>query len=210
MSNIHTKMPLAGRGAESTKSKRVRRSILVSLVCLWVVSISVPLGLFSASHMAVLPVAEESVIESSENWEGWRLVHVLAEDCPCSKSVIEYLVQRNAQQTLVEEVVLLDGSDALVDRLRMSGFSVTVLEAEDLCESLGSEGVPFFQVIEGGRSPRYSGAYFDSAHRATNGFLDLKTYSRIKDGGFVLNRPVFGCATSERLRALLDPFGLKY
>lgn len=203
-------VPWFGGALKLTVSNGGRGPLLVLFACVWAVSISVPLGLFSASHMAALPVAEEVAVDSGEVAGEWRIVHVLAEECACSRSVIEYLLDRGSAGEMQEDVVLLDGSRELVSRLRSGGFRVTTVEAEDFCESLGSEGVPFFQVVEGGESPRYSGAYFDSAFRATSGFLDLKTYSLIKDGGFVLSRPVFGCATSERLKSLLDPLGLKY
>lgn len=137
------------------------------------------------------------------------MVHVLAEDCPCSLSVLGYLLERGSSADFFEEVVLVDGTEVLMLRLREAGFRVSALAAEQLCGDFGSEGVPFFQVLDDADAPRYSGAYFDSAFRAKSGFLDLATVSHLKAGGLVLNRPVYGCATSDRLKAVLDPFKLK-
>lgn len=194
----------------TTKVLSRRGFWLGAVFVFWVVSISIPLGLFSASHQAVLPVAQESVaITPNAGPSNWHIVHVLAEECPCSRSVVEYLLERGSKGEMVEEVVLLGGSDSSLEKLRAAGFEVRAVDSEDFCQSVGSEGVPFFQVVRGNAAPAYSGAYFDSAFRATSGFLDLKTFSRIEAGGFVVNRPVYGCATSERLQSILDPFGFK-
>ncbi|MBC2606760.1 hypothetical protein [Pelagicoccus albus] len=161
--------------------------------------------------MAVLPVATDSVSSFVEgDSEDWGLVHVLAEECPCSRSVLDYLLERGANSGVREEVILLDATDESVEKLRELGFLVSTADSEGFCSRFGSEGVPFFQVVEGGAKPSYSGAYFDNAFRATGGFLDLKTLSRLQGGGIVVNRPVYGCATSDRLKAVLDPLGLKY
>ncbi|MDQ8187012.1 hypothetical protein [Pelagicoccus sp. SDUM812002] len=195
---------------ELVASKRRRTAFMAGGFALWAVSISIPLGLFSAAHQAVLPVTQESLREGiSASQDGWALVHVLAEDCACSRSVLEYLLERGSSSDYAEEVILVDGSEYLANRLTTAGFTVSKVEAEQLCSDFGSEGVPFFQVVEGGKEPAYSGAYFNSAFRGTNGFLDLSTAERLSSGGFVLSRPVYGCATSERLKAVLDPFGLK-
>ncbi len=188
-----------------------RRRILVgAFFAFWAASISIPLGLFSAAHQAVLPVAQKSLAPDSIIEGGkWGLVHVLAEDCPCSRSVLEYLVERGSSGALVEEVILLDASEQASARLRAAGFSVSSVEGEELCSAFGSEGVPFFQVVKGEGDPEYSGAYFDTAFRANSGFRDLSTAERLQSGGFVFNRPVYGCATSDRLKAVLDPLGLK-
>ena len=160
--------------------------------------------------MAVFPVAQEAVVPVQSDNEDWRIVHVLAESCACSRDVLDYLLERGSEDGFQEDVVLLDGSGDFVSKLRAQGFSVTTAESESLCEAFGSEGVPFFQVLEADDSLRYSGAYYDSVHRTYGGFQDLDTYSKIKNGKFVRSRPVYGCATSDRLKSRLDPFGLKY
>lgn len=198
------------QGTRSLPSFRRRKLVLGGCFVLWVAVISIPLGLFSASHQAVLPVAVESLVGGTgDAIEGWSVVHVLAEDCPCSRSVMDYLLERGRSKEFSEEVILVDGSEERANLLREVGFVVSSVESGQLCEDFGSEGVPFFQVVEGSSKPAYSGAYFGSAFRGTNGFLDLSTASRLKGGGFVFNRPVYGCATSDRLKAILDPFGLK-
>ncbi|MBD5778922.1 hypothetical protein IEN85_05415 [Pelagicoccus sp. NFK12] len=193
----------------ATAARRVPRwGLLVGFV-LWTGAISVPLGLFSAAHRAVLPVAKESLQVSSSGEEQWTIVHVLAEDCACSRSVIDYLVDRGPSEAFAEEVTLVGGGSEAAERLRRQGYLVATVEGEQLCADFGSEGVPFFQVVKGGSEPSYSGAYFDGAFRGDAGFQDLRTASRLAAGGFVLSRPVYGCPTSERLKSVLDPFGWK-
>lgn len=195
---------------ERTATPRRGRLIGFAFLGLWAVSITIPLGLFSAAHMAVLPVAKESVSGQAEmSGSGWGIVHVLSEDCSCSRSVLEYLLERKSKVQMAEEVVLLDASDGSLDLLRAAGFLVSTAESENFCSAYGSEGVPFFQVLTPEDETAYSGAYFDSAYRGTSGFLDLETLDRLKAGGLVFDRPVFGCATSDRLKSILDPFGFK-
>lgn len=190
---------------------RMRGFFLPAVFVLWAVAISLPLGLFSAAHQAVLPVAQDSLakIGDGSGGDSWRLIHVLSEDCPCSLSVLDYLLERGSSPLYSEEVVLIDANEESLASLRAAGFEASSAGSELLCSNFGSEGVPFFQVVEGSAKPAYSGAYFDSAFRGTSGFLDLKTAARLSDGGFVFSRPVYGCATSDRLKAVLDPFGLK-
>lgn len=137
------------------------------------------------------------------------MVHVLSEECACSRSVARYLLSRGPLADAQEEVVLLGGSEETSQAFRAAGFAVSTAEAEEFCAQFGSEGVPFFQVVDGGDEAAYSGSYFDSAFRGNEGFLDLETFRRLRSGGFVVGRPVYGCATSERLRSILDPFGFK-
>lgn len=184
--------------------------VAFALFSLWALGISVPLGLFSASHMAVLPVAEGAVSTGGSGSAGeWSMVHVISEECPCSRGVARYLLARGALEGVEEEIVLLGGSDETSRALRAAGFAVSTADAEEFCAQFGSEGVPFFQVIDDGDEAAYSGSYFDSAFRGNEGFLDLETFRRLRSGGFVIGRPVYGCATSERLKSVLDPFGFK-
>ncbi|MDQ8182689.1 hypothetical protein QEH57_18610 [Pelagicoccus sp. SDUM812005] len=190
-------------------SKMRRKALLMGGFSLWAASISIPLGLFSAAHQAVLPVAQQSLRAASAVGDDWSLVHVVAEDCACSRSVMDYLVERGVSSDYSEEVILVGGGETFASRLEAAGFSVSEVEAEQLCSVSGAEGVPFFQVARGAEEPSYSGAYFASAFRGGNGFLDLSTADRLAAGGLVLSRPVYGCPTSERLKSILDPFGLK-
>ncbi|EDY84835.1 hypothetical protein VDG1235_4468 [Verrucomicrobiia bacterium DG1235] len=192
-------------------SRKATRKVLAFLGFLvWAGAITIPLGLFSAAHMAVLPVAKDAIATSDAAAKGeWAIVHVLSEDCACSRGVLEYLLERGRTEGVSEEVVVLDGDAKVLERLRASGFVAVSVDAESFCSSYESEGVPFFQVRDVSTEAVYSGAYFDSAYRGNSGFLDLSTTKRLQSGGFVHDRPVYGCPTSERLRAILDPFGLK-
>lgn len=191
---------------EATAKTKTRRAAWLFFSA-WVAFITVPLAALAAAHMAALPVAKEAV--ASKPADGWKLVHVLSEDCSCSRSVMDYLLERRRSPDFEEEVILLGERSELEDELAAAGFQVQVVEAESFCAQFASEGVPFFQVIEGDAAPRYSGAYFDSAYRGKGGFLDLSTLQRLQAGGLVVNRPVYGCPTSDRLKRMLDPFSLK-
>lgn len=177
--------------------------------CIWALVTTVPLIFFKASHLIALPASEVSMLSEVNQSNGWSIVHVLSEECACSRGVIEYLQGRSVPAGLLEEVVLLDGREATFSGLSGKGFEVRSINGESMCQSFGAEGVPFFQVIRPDGEVAYSGAYFNGNARGTSGFLDLSTLAQVQLGNRLDTRPVFGCPTSNRLKAKLDPFSLK-
>lgn len=177
--------------------------------CIWVLVTTAPLIFFKASHLIALPASEISMLSDVNESDGWSIVHVLSEECACSRSVIEYLEGRSVSAGILEEIVLLDGREATFGALSGEGFAVRSIESEAMCQGFGAEGVPFFQVIGPDGNVAYSGAYFKGNARGGSDFLDLATLVQAQAGDVVFARPVFGCPTSNRLKAQLDPFSLK-
>lgn len=191
-------------------SREGNRARVWLLLVGWLGFVTIPLSYFSAAHFSPLPVAKEALVsgEGGES-ESWRIVHVLAESCGCSRDVMAYLEEREKQDGVFEEIWLIDGNVDRVERLERAGYAVSLFEAEALCVSFGAEGVPFFQVIAPDGEVRYSGSYYDGRSRAGVGVSDLAIYEASRSGQLVEGKPVYGCPTSERLRSRLDPLGLK-
>ncbi|MDQ8204097.1 hypothetical protein QEH54_13810 [Pelagicoccus sp. SDUM812003] len=173
----------------------------------WIVLVSIPLSYFSAAHLTSLPIAKQPLSSSLDG--RWRIMHVLGESCACSRSVLDYLQRRGALSDVAEETLLLEARPGSLEGLRQAGFLANGGDAEALCAGYGAEGVPFFQILRPDGEVAYSGSYFDGMARPTSGFLDVDTLRTLRSGGWVPERPVYGCPTSDRLRTRLDPFGLK-
>lgn len=201
-----TKEDACPANSESSDKKKMSRLAWL-FFAFWAGVITAPLAALATAHMATLPVATKSVTPNPTN--GWKLVHVLSEECSCSRSVMDYLLERGSSDGIAEEIVLLGESSQLRESLVEAGYAVQLVDPESFCTQFQSEGVPFFQILEGDAPPRYSGAYFKNAYRGTSGFLDLSTLEHLQAGGLVVNRPVYGCPTSDRLKRMLDPFKLK-
>ena len=164
------------------------------------------------SHLAVLPVASEAIAISApeEASKSWKVLHVLSEECGCSRDVIEYLLSRGPVSGTSETILLLDGSERTRLALGEAGFQTTQFDAERLCGLYGSEGVPYFQIVSPSKELIYSGGYLENQYSARKSYSDISILSKARSGLKTAAQPVVGCATSQRLKKSLDPFSLKY
>ncbi len=180
---------------------------------MWAILVFVPIGYLMSEHYVVLPVAEERIEFAHSiptEASAWKILHVLGEDCKCSRDVLAYLEERGISSAASEAILLLGGKLETKLSLESRGFIVEISDAEELCVSYGSEGVPYFQISDETNVMRYSGAYSKMGYSTTRGYLDLKNLELAKQGIETPNLPVLGCATSRRLRGALDPLALKY
>ncbi|MSP73815.1 MAG: hypothetical protein EXR76_16920 [Myxococcales bacterium] len=70
------------------------------------------------------------------------MVHALSGECPCSVSMVDYLVGRRATPAVGEQVLLVDGTARLVASLEAAGFSVVQLDEASLAATYGSRRPP--------------------------------------------------------------------
>lgn len=139
--------------------------------------------------------------------QGWSVVHSIAQKCPCSRTVLEHLVQRGVQPGFDETVVIVDGTDESIARLRSAGFWVEVATSETLESHYGLTGAPIMVVHRPDGSIAYTGAY---AARRNLPPQDLDILTRTRSGEAVAPFPLFGCAVSQALQRQMDPLNLKY
>ena len=162
---------------------------------------------------------------------GWAAIHVLYTECRCSQRIVEHL--RTSQRPPdLHEVVLLVGVEArasarerteeargsererkddreraLASSLAERGFEVVSIGAEMLDARFGIEGAPTFVLVDPARRVRYSGGY--TIRQQGPDIRDLAIVREIRQGDEVADLPVFGCAVSERLKAVFDPFAIR-
>lgn len=184
-----------------------------TLFSIWMALVSVALATLMASHTVAFLAPTPRQLASLSGAQGaraWRLVHIFAPDCLCSRTVSERLLERGTLPGS-EELVILAGEDApLAARLRERGFHVQTLRTAELKEKYGIEGVPWLAIFSPAAEALYSGGYNDHPISKHTRIRDLELFAQAKSGQAPAPLPVYGCATSERLKRLLDPLHLKY
>lgn len=111
---------------------------------------------------------------------------------------------------LDETVLLLDGASELEPVVRAVGFAAETVSANEVERRWGIVGGPWLLMLNPAGEIVYSGGY--APVRAHDGvrFQDIAIWERLRDGGEVTPLPAFGCAATDTLREVLDPFHLKY
>ena len=184
-----------------------------TLFAIWLVLVSVALASLMAGHtVAFLPPSPRQLAQlpGAQGARAWRLVHIFAPDCLCSRTVSDRLLERGTLPGS-EELVILAGPDAtLAARLRERGFHVQDLRTAELKEKYGIEGVPWLVIFSPAGEALYSGGYNDHPISKHTRIRDLELFAQAKNGQAPAPLPAYGCATSERLKRLLDPLHLKY
>lgn len=199
---------LKGDHPDGAAQRRAWSWIALSL---WACLVTVPISYLMAGHLVGLPVTNQAIaLTASTNSTDWRILHILSEDCGCSRNVLNYLLERGKELQTEESVILVNGSNATRSALEQRGFHVILSNPTELAAQYGSEGVPFFQVTSPDNTLWYSGAYQDMRSRSSSRFLDLQLLAESQSGIRSNDLPVIGCATSERLKRVMDPLSLKY
>ena len=135
-------------------------------------------------------------------------LHVLLANCPCSRRVLDHLIARGPSRSAEERVLLVgDEADALAPVLRARGYAVEELRATELQARYGIESAPVLVVRAATGGGYYVGGYTRRKQAAQ--IHDTEILERIARGESLDALPIFGCAVSARLRAALDPLGLK-
>lgn len=135
----------------------------------------------------------------------WRVLHLLAADCGCSRKVFEYLAGRAPLQNITEEIVFIGPAEKFPsrDRLVALGFRVNTVRPEDV-QQYGLTGVPLLVFISPKDEIAYMGGYGAGSYR------DAAIWSELQAGSVASPLPVLGCAVGNRLKRELDPLSWKY
>jgi hypothetical protein len=179
---------------------------------LWLTVATIAATTLTAWHSTALPVRPADPELPNSHGNTWHLTHYLSPNCACSRAIARYLMARNPLISATEEVVIIGSSDVpaeneLVARLSQKGFRTTAVSAEAAAEE-GVEGVPMLKIEAPDGTARFRGGY-QQRGAPPEKYLDVAILSGLMASKPVPNLRVYGCATSRRLRSLLDPFALK-
>lgn len=181
---------------------------------LWAIGTSVIMTLLMAGHYAFAASPEtEATIGFTHRLtgtdEGWQILHVLANGCPCSGDVLKSLLRRKANPgASAEAVVLVGHRPDLRTKLTALGFRYSEVAAESVVDTTGVQSAPTLIVIDPQSRIRYSGGYYVARERTEA--KDLEIFASLRAGREVARLPLFGCAFSKELQEAVDPLGLKY
>ena len=175
---------------------------------LWLVVICVFGAWAIAQHAVPIPAAAVVAQQAGPLPSAW---HILGANCGCSASVAQDLAHRGPQPGWTEKVCLVGSDPALAASLRKAGFNVELTDAEILAKTQGVQGAPWLVLYFPDGRIGYSGGYA-AARPGTPGTSNRAEtlMAAVAQGETVKSLPSFGCATSQALRAQLDPVGLRY
>lgn len=199
---------------DSARSKPVVCAIFIvwSLVCLTAI------GSLTVGHWYTLPrpsAHDPRLVRALDaqrlqlgTARGWMATHVLYARCACSRRVVDALIARGPVSPFREVVLSVDGKIARAESLLKRGFTLRTTSAADLHRVWGVEAGPLLVVAGPDGAVRYIGGYTERAQGPA--FRDHQILERISAGASVSPLPAFGCAVSDALQRLADPWGLKY
>jgi hypothetical protein len=156
---------------------------------------------------AQLTAALEGVRDARKE-RGWLAAHVLYAQCSCSKKLLDHLTSR-AHPAGVDEVLLLVGDGPeMAARASAHGYRVVSIKPEELKSRFNLSAAPLLVVADPAGHVRYTGGY--TTHKQGPAPQDVAILASVMSTRQVAELPVFGCAVSKQLQALLDPLALKY
>jgi hypothetical protein len=137
----------------------------------------------------------------------WVAIHFLYADCPCSRRVLDHLLEQPPRMDVSELVVLIGDAEELALKAEAQGYAVDAVAPEELLAKYGVEAAPLLMVFDTTGQQRYVGGY--TSRKQLLNIQDRVILEKLQSGQEVEPLPLFGCAVSARLKSLVDPFGLK-
>jgi hypothetical protein len=137
----------------------------------------------------------------------WSAVHFLYAECPCSRRVLDHLLEQSPRADVNECIVLIGDAAELAAKAESRGYEVDCVTPEELLTKYGVEAAPLLMVFDTVGRQRYVGGYTSRKQ-----LLDIQNRTileQLMSGQEVEPLPLFGCAVSGRLKSLVDPLGLK-
>jgi hypothetical protein len=183
---------------------------------LWAPTLLVIVAMLMVGHWYSLPkpTREDRALEQAVHAlrapgarGDWTVVHALYSKCRCSQRILTHLFNRRPLAGTTE-VILLVGSHAEYERrARESGFRLDVISPEELLKKYHFEAAPLFAVSDSNGRLRYVGGYTDRKQGLA--VRDVEIIHALQANGSPRELPLFGCAVSRSLQALMDPLGIK-
>ncbi len=201
-------LPLTPQPAAHRPDRPLPAQLLLGL---WLLVVVLGGGVLLGRHLPALPLPSTADPRPgaalgqlrTPGAAGWAVAHVLYADCDCSRGVAEVLLQTPVASDVHEYVVLVGQDDQLAAQLAASGRPVHPASAGALVDHWGLEGAPAAVIVDE-----------DNVLRAVSGYTDRKQAAVVRwpalldeaRAGGSTQAPLFGCATSARLRARTHPW----
>lgn len=197
------------------RTSRLRAGLGSGLLGAWGLGVSLVLAGLMVPHWTPLPRPEAGqaslpALVREADGQRWTSYHVLFGECPCSRGVLEALINRGPTQTPDQREVLLLVGEApdLARRIADAGFGSRQLTQAELRTDYGAEAAPLLLIAAPDGRLAYSGGH--TTRRRGAALEDLRLLAELRADRPVRPLPVFGCGVSSELQSRLDPLGLKY
>ncbi|MFT6632543.1 MAG: hypothetical protein ACJAS4_002507 [Bacteriovoracaceae bacterium] len=185
----------------------MKKYLFWTFIICWASGVSLTIAHIHGFHLVNFQnekVNESLIIPKIE--ESWGMIHLLAEECGCSQTVAEYLIERGKLKGTSEKVILVGSSTQYSSRLTDLGFEI--VEANYLDGYI--DGVPMLIIHNKKGEVKYSGGYANGMITPVTKIVDLKLLAQVKNNIKSKDLIVMGCAVSKEIQKELDPMGLKY
>lgn len=133
--------------------------------------------------------------------------HFLYGDCPCSRRVLKRVVAREPVTGARERIVFIGRDPELQRDAAAKGYAVDCVDPEQLQSKYGVESAPLLILTNENGEILYSGGY--TSRKQGLDVQDVELISRVVAGEPVEGLPLYGCAVSRSLKAIIDPLNLK-
>ena len=137
----------------------------------------------------------------------WTALHFLYAECPCSRRVLEHVIDQSPRADVWERIVLIGNDPELAERIKSHGYEVDCVSPDELKLKYGVEAAPLLVVSDPQGTPRYAGGY--TSRKQGPDIQDRKIIASLMAGQHVEAMPLYGCAVSRSLQSIVDPLGLK-
>ena len=208
------------RAATIRSHSRLARLAARFTIAFWVPIVLVIGAYLLGGHLLTLPAPTRenpqlthaiAAIQIADGRDRWVVLHVLYEDCRCSARMLNHLLSRGADPTIIERIVFVETSvhepsAAGSVRAESRGFGFERLSAEELGARYGVQAAPLMVVADPKGVVRYIGGYTD--RKGSLQFRDREIVRALRAQNDVAALPVFGCPVSKALDDAVDPFGL--
>lgn len=179
---------------------------------IWAVSLTAVGAALMVSHWVPLPSPQPGELVFSDNLPPaatgqWVAVHCLYAECPCSRRVLDHVITRPPRTDVFEHIVLVGNAAKTPASVKHWRLSTELVSPEQFKSRYGLEAAPLLVVLDPDRQVRYVGGYTERK-QGFNIQVD-QILTRLLAGEDVQSLPVYGCAVSKGLQALVDPLRIK-
>lgn len=182
----------------------------------WVVLMIIIGASLMANHWVPLPRPEVeqtasraslASFQSADVSHHWTAIHFLFAGCPCSRRVLDHLLEQSPHEGVSERIVLIGDASEVGEKAEARGYTVDCVAPEQLLAKYGVEAAPLLLIVDPNGQHRYIGGY--TSRKQLLDIQDRAILDSLMSGQEVKPLPLFGCAVSERLKSIVDPLGFK-
>ena len=166
-------------------------------LCLIVGSFLLGRHVVTAPAAPGIPVVQRAITahRSGDQADRWLVLHVVSEDCSCSRRVLDHLLASTRPRDVVERIVLVSDRASADSEwglaIRDHGFDFDVVAPEELYARYRLDVAPVMAIVDPHEQLRYLGGY----SRCARGELqDVSVITAVKRGETPEPLPTFGCA----------------